>query len=77
MQRGGGGRGPGLGHQHRQKVREGWATRERRGFGSPALRENHLHSCEGLNNRRGVLSDVSTLPSEKSQAFLGEQVDVR
>ena len=55
----------------------GVTTPERRRFGSPALRETHLHRCERLNNRRGVLSDLSTLPSEKSQAFLSEQVDVR
>ena len=55
----------------------GVTTRERRRFGSPALRETHLHRCERLNNRRGVLSDLSTLPSEKSQAFLSEQVDVK
>lgn len=86
MQRGGGRRGPGLGllagSTGRREGKDvlaavGVATRERRRFRSPALRETHLHGCEGLNNRRGVLSDLSTLPSEKSQAFLGEQVDVR
>ena len=83
MQRGGGRRGPGLGRQPRQREGKdglatvGVTTPERRRFGSPALRETHLHRCERLNNRRGVLSDLSTLPSEKSQAFLSEQVDVR
>lgn len=55
----------------------GVATLERRSFRRPALREIHLHGCEGLNNRCGIFSDLSTLPSEKSQALLGEQVDVR